>query len=151
MSPLSKIILVILALASTFAFGRISAPTKTVTEIKTVEVEKKVDNSQKDEHKTTHRKEIVKPDGSKEIDTTVTDDSSTKKKEVVDDSKNSDSKVTVEYVGGNLSISALVGFTIPGVAPVYGGHIQGRILGPFTTGIWGLSNGVVGVSFGLVF
>lgn len=151
MSIKLKILLIAVTLASTFAFGRYSAPTKTVTEIKTVEVEKKVDDTQKDEHKITQTKEIVKPDGTKETDTTVTDDSTTKKKEVLDDTKNSESKVTVEYVGGNLSVSALVGFTIPGVAPVYGGHIQGRILGPFTSGIWGLSNGVVGVSIGLVF
>lgn len=48
------------------------------------------------------------------------------------------------------SASVLAGATLS-LAPVYGGQVQYRLLGPVTVGVWGMGGGVVagGVSAGL--
>lgn len=148
-----KVILTILALATAFATGRYTVPTKVVTEIKTVEVDKKdqhQDQKQDDHKKTTI---VEAPDGTKT--TTVTDDSSTDTKtdtKTVDSSSSDtyksvtkESAVTVMgLVGANASFSDLG-------TPVYGLSVTKPVLGPITIGVWGLSSKVGGLAVGLTF
>lgn len=47
-------------------------------------------------------------------------------------------------------VSALVGTGLP-LVPIYGAHVERRILGPISLGAWGLSSGVVGLSVGVEF
>lgn len=154
MTPKTKVILAILALSTTFAFGRFSAPTKVVTETKLVEVEKKTSesDSERDKHKTTTTTETTKPDGTKETTTTTTEDSATKKEtsSTDDTSKTSDTIKTAENDSGRVNISLLGGLTRD-PEPVYGLHVSARVLGPITAGIWGMTNRVYGISVGLSF
>lgn len=141
----------ILLLAS-FATGRWLAPTKVVTEIKTVEVEKKVDTTttQKDEHKTTVVTE--KPDGTKQ--TVITDDThtGTKSKDTTVVTDTSDTTKTVTRDSARVTVSALGAINIHDIStPVFGVSITKPILGPLTVGVFGLSSGVAGASIGLTF
>lgn len=151
----TKVILVILALVATYAFGRYSAPTKTITEVKVVEVEKKTSDTEanRNKHKVTETTETTYPDGRKEVKTVVTEDSNTDKKSSTtsDSSKNSDSKTVVESRAGKITISALAGLTFPNTTPVYGGHLTADVIGPISTGVWALSSGASGISVGLSF
>ena len=143
MSTRNKLILGGAVILVSFAFGRFSAPTKVVTQIKTVEVEKKVSDTED------HKKVVIvqQPDGTKT--TTVTDDKSTKQKE--DTQVAQESTKTVTRDSGRTSISALAGLQITGGVPVYGASLTRNVLGPITLGGFGFTNGLVGVSIGLSF
>lgn len=153
MTTKTKVILVILALISTFSVGRLSAPTKVVTETKIVEVEKKTSESEseRNKHKTTTTTTTKHPDGSETTTTTTSEDSTTDKKTATTDdlNKTSDTVKTVESDVGRVTISALAGLKITDPTPTYGVHVTSRIIGPINAGIWGLSSGILGISVGL--
>jgi hypothetical protein len=159
-----KIIAAVVVVTGAFATGRWAAPTKVVTVTQTVEVEKKHEDvavdTNKNVHKETKTTEVVKPDGTKETTTDVTEDTKAishegdktdtdssrtevSSKEVTRDS----SKVTISVLGGAKVFGGSEGLN----PPVYGGSISKPIFGPATVGIWGLSNGTVGCSVGLTF
>jgi hypothetical protein len=58
---------------------------------------------------------------------------------------------TISPLMSNWRIGAKVGFDFTRGAPVYGGEVQRRILGPLSVGVWGLTPGVVGASLNLEF
>lgn len=158
MTLLQKVSLVSAACLVVFAAGRYSAPEKVKIEVRTVEVEKKVEQvvSDTDKHKETTVTETVKPDGTKETTTKTVED--TRKK--TDDKSKDTTDVRVDSVqettrgSSKVTISALVGapLSLSGpLLPVYGGAITKPILGPLTLGIFGLSSGVAGFSAGLTF
>lgn len=148
----NKIILA-LALLLSFASGRWLSPTKTVTQIKTVEVEKKVDatNTQIDDHKTTTI--VVKPDGTSQ--TTITDDShtGTKSTDTTQLIDSTESTETVTRGSSKLTLSALASSNIHslGQSPDFGAMVTKQVLGPITATAFGLSSGVFGVGIGLSF
>ena len=134
---LGGVIIIVIA----FYCGRHSAPERTKIEIKTVEVEKVVTKA---EHKTIKIKQNT--DGSKEtvivVDTNTAEQSkgrsTTEQKEVVSRGKRT-------------NVSILAGTTVPLTGPHYGISVQKELIGPFTFGIWGLTNSNVGISLGLSF
>lgn len=151
-----KIIIAVAALLTAFASGRWLSPTKVVTEVKTVEVEKKSTQTNVDEnkHKKTETKEVVKPDGTKETTTTIVEDDSNKthtsEKNIA--SSKTDTTKEVSRSTSRLTLSALGGVKLPGTPEVvYGGMIQRDVLGPVGIGVWGLNNGTVGATVGLSF
>lgn len=156
MSTKVKITILAILLMVSFASGRYLTPVKVVTEVKTVEVEKKKTdtNEQQNTHKETEVKEVVKPDGTKETTTKIVEDDSDKKSTSEKDmvSKETDKTKEVTKSNNGLSLSALGGVSISGVPnTVYGGIVQKPLLGPIGIGVWGLSNGTVGASIGLSF
>lgn len=147
MSNKVKIIVGVVVLATVFAFGRWSAPVKIKTETKIVEVDKKVDDINKKEHKKTVI--VHKPDGT--IITTITDDTDTHKHETDTSSTVSDTTKEVVRRSSTLTVSALTGLSLNGYTPIYGAHVTKQIIGPLALGVWGLSSRELGVSVGLSF
>lgn len=59
---------------------------------------------------------------------------------------------TVERSAPDWRVGGLVGVTLqPALRPVYGLHVERRILGPVSLGAWGLSSGVIGASLSAEF
>ncbi len=156
----NKVIATVVAALFFFALGRWSAPEKIKIEKETITIEaERLDNKTHvriDENRNITIVEITKPDGTK-----------IKKKTIIID-KNSDTRdeaskdTTVTTLtketktitkGSKVTISALGGLHLTNIKGpvVYGGHISRPILGPVTVGIFGLSNGIVGMSIGLQF
>lgn len=137
-------ILVAVALVLGIAVGRWLTPVK--IETKTVEVEKKVVDT--DKKKETKVVEKVNPDGSKETVTTINE--TTERKSQKDTSLNSTtSKI---YGGSKMTLSALGGLSLSGTpSMIYGASVTKPVLGPITAGAFFLTNSTIGVSLGLEF
>lgn len=162
MTTSKKIGALAVSLLAAFAAGRWAAPTKVVTQVKTVEIENKTDKTKsdtgKDRHQETTVTEVTRPDGTKEKTTkTVTDtQTNTKVTSAETDKKDVESVSTKEVTrdSSKVTLSALAGaqLSFSGAGPiVYGGAITKPILGPVTVGVWGLSSGTGGFSAGLTF
>lgn len=148
METKNKIILSAVAIAVAFAFGRYTTPVKIVTEVKTVEVEKKT--VEKDKHTETTTVETTKPDGTKEVRTHTITDTSITKKEV--DTRRTDNTTTSTRGGSATAISGLSGVDFTQTPKIiYGAHVTKQVLGPISIGIWGLTNSTAGASIGLSF
>lgn len=119
-------------------------------EIKTVVVESKQSEAERNKHKETTTTEVVKPDGTKETVTKTTEDTSTQKT-VTSDTRTEREK-TVVYGGPPFGVRILAGtdFSV-GKSIDYGVSVDKRVLGPITVGAFGFSGGVVGLSMGLQF
>lgn len=99
-------------------------------------------------------REVRTPDGTVTVDRTtdsrtderVTTDSGTTVAEKTDARR----EATVTPRLPDWRVSGMVGTGWP-LAPIYGAHVERRILGPVTVGGWGLSSGVVGLSIGVEF
>jgi hypothetical protein len=160
MSTKLKVALAIMSLVGAFASGRWLAPTKVVTEVKTVEVEKKRDQKQiakkLNKHKETKTTTVTNAKGESTTTTTVIEDVGTVSNS--NETKTSDNSITTNHKeettrdASKVTISALAGINplSPG-APVYGAAVSKPILGPVAAGVWGLSSGVGGVSVGISF
>lgn len=148
--------LAVLASLVAFAFGRYSAPTKVVTETKTVEVEKKTETKDTDTQQNVKRTIVRKklPNG-EEIE--VEKDETVTKKEQEDkttDNKQVTSDKTSETIrnASSTQLSVLGGYKgFDFTSPIIGGHISRSLVGPLTVGAWGLSNATYGLSVGLSF
>lgn len=157
MTPKLKIIIGILALLSAFAAGRYTVFTKTVETKTTDQTETDTTKTKVDteEHEDITVTETVTPDGTKTIVTTTTKDTSTHEAEIkVDESKKTEeTKKEVTTSGSKVSLQMLAGATIAlplGLEPpVFGGSVSKEIFGPFTVGVWALSNRTIGVSIGI--
>lgn len=157
-----KVLIIVIVGATGVAVGRYTVPVKIKTEIKTVEVIKTVTvqdtSADKKVHKETTTTTTTKPDGSKESKTTVVEDSDFKKDTTIvkneDDAKFSDSKTEITKTGSRLNISALAGapVSLHGLGNfTYGLHISRDLIGPVSVGLFGMSDGVAGISIGLTF
>lgn len=151
-----KIAIGVALLATSFAVGRFTVPVRVKTEIKEVQVEKKVTDKDIKENKRveTVKTEIVRPDGTKETTTKIIEDTKkntdSKTTAQTDSSRSSTSETKKE--GAGLSVAGLAGVNV--LAPsglIFGGHVQTSLLGPVTIGAFGLSNWTFGVSLGLRF
>lgn len=144
-SASKKILVGLLALFVAFAFGRVSAPTKTV------EVDRKQvnTNTDRDKHKETVVTEVSKPDGTKTTVTKTTEDTKTDRNTTETDVKSKEVTTNTSKV----TVAALVGFRLSDLTkpPVYGLSVYRPILGPITVGVWGLSDTTLGLSVGLSF
>lgn len=146
MTPKAKLTYSAVALITAYAFGYWTAPEK----IKTVEVEKitKNEDENKNSHSVTERKEITRPDGTKEVTevTRIDTDSSKKSSETIEKEKLKE----ITKSGRKVSINLLAGITIKKL-PVYGAAASATVLGPISVGVFGLSNGIYGAQVGLIF
>lgn len=155
MNNKTKVIIVVIALVTSFAVGRWAAPTKIVT--KTIEVEKKVivkdDKKDTRKHRSKKTVVVVTPDGTKTttiVDNTDTDTKQENKDKTTDDIKK-DSETTKEYSSSKVTVSALGALNLKTGLPAYGAAVSKPILGPLTIGAFGLTDTTFGVSVGLTF
>lgn len=135
-----KYLIVLVLLVGAFAAGRYTSPTKIETKIQTVEVEKIKKNED------TVIVEKITPDGTKTTQTHIvsTTEENNHIKENFDTVTESKHPATTISLLGGLDINN-------SVHPVYGLSASRNILGPISMGIFGLSNGTVGLSVGLNF
>lgn len=160
MTTKTKIICAIIGFVASFAFGRYLAPTKIKIEEHTVTVDKSKDSKSVDtdinKHKETVVKEIVRPDGTKETTTTVTEDTvaSRDSKEKSSSDKSTDKTTSKEITRstGRLNISALASVdTTQPSTPTYGVAVTRDVIGPISIGVFGFTNKTFGASLGLSF
>jgi hypothetical protein len=160
MSNKKKIIIGIILAVVIFALGRYSATysSKTESTKSTADEKKSSEKEEESKKKKQTRKEITRPDGTKEViivdeeetkkkksdtDSSKKSETSTEKKEVVSGSK---SRLTLSVLGGTK-----LSFSGEALTPVYGGMISKDLIGPINMGLFGLSNGLAGVSLGVSF
>lgn len=134
--------------------GRYLAPTKVITEVKTVEVEKKTKEVDTNKTKHTTVKEVIKPDGTKTTETETTEETSQQAKSKETQSIATDSKTETTYRQPRTTVSILAARSSGSITSLeifYGASVTHNILGPINVGAFGFTNGVVGVSLGLTF
>lgn len=154
-----KLLIALVLLFAAFATGRFTTPTKTVTEIKTVTVTKEVEKKETDWNKVRHKKVIetitIKPDGTKVVTRTVTDDTSSnggsKETDEKDSTTSTDKRTEVVKSESKTTISGLAGYRLGSSEFDLGVAATRPILGPITIGVFGLKSGLVGASIGLTF
>lgn len=157
---IKKISIYLAILAAVFLIGRYSRPSKIITKteikeiVKIVEVEKK----KVDKDVVTEIIEITKPDGTKEKKTVIVDKSKeeSEKTKLTEKEKAINKEKIVEN-GENWSARVMAGtqfdsisnFTKNGI--ILGLGVDRKIIGPFTAGVFMLTNKTVGVSIGAGF
>jgi hypothetical protein len=144
LKPWQSITLAILvALGLGYSFGRYAQPAKEV--IKTVEVVKTVETVKHDT--VTVTKQIKKPDGTTETDTTTTDkDIETSKTNIAESSSE-----TITNVKPQWKATGLLGYNVSTFEKVYGAEIERRIIGPIFVGAWANTQRTGGVSVSIEF
>jgi len=160
---LKKGLIIISLVGIGVAAGRFAAPTKTIEKevIKEVEkiVEKRIivkDTSEK-KNKVTVRLVTIHPDGTKTIETRITDKSEIEVTQNENSTKTDDKSLdksiekVVEYSKDDyyLGLGIKTNLTTGGLA--YGLHAQRRILGPIHLGIFGYSDLSLGANAGISF
>lgn len=145
---MNKYVLGIIFIGVAFAVGRYSGPVKET--IRTVEVEKKQTEAEKDKHKETRVKEVVKPDGTKETTTEIVEDTNTKKS--TKETTTAQSETEKIRAGSRTGFSVLGGTRLGDQFKVdYGVSVDREFLGPLKFGAFFFQSGVVGLSLGLNF
>jgi hypothetical protein len=152
----TKLIQFILVALVAFAFGRWAAPTKVITETKTVEVEKSKETKSvdKDVHKVTKVKTKKNKDGSEETETVTEEDTSTKSdaKKSASDVSSSENREEKTYGSPRTFVGVSSKLNLSGPQYVsYGAIVVRPIIGPITIGVFGFMDGTVGGSVGLTF
>jgi hypothetical protein len=157
-----KILIGVVALVISFAFGRYSAPISLKTETKTAQTDDKKSSETDDAKKHTHSSDtvvdITRPDGTKEHKVTHDNDTDVdnSKKETASDDKSKSTSVTKEETrsSSRLTISALAGTHMSFSSPVtidYGAMVCKDVIGPIHVGLFGFSSGLAGIAIGLSF
>lgn len=122
-----------------FAIGRYTAAgIKSTSETQTSE------NATTKEHVV--RVTLQKLDGT--VSTTETTDKDVK--ETVT-SEQKQVQVMIKAARTNISVLAGTDFTKPGIIPLYGVSVSRELIGPVIVGVFGLKNGVAGLSIGVNF
>ncbi len=145
LDPKSTLVAVTIVIIVAFALGRYSAPdaeiSKTISA--TTDTQKHVD---KDTHEVIE--ETKKPDGTITTRKTIDINAHT-------DTKKIEKDITTETVtakGGKVQVSALAGIDgFRSLTPIYGASFSKEILGPISAGVFGMTNGILGVSIGITF
>jgi len=160
MTTKTKVVLTIVALATSFAFGRYFAPTKIKIQEKIVEVDTKSSDktteATRDKRKETVVKEVVKPDGTRETETRTIEETTASKgtKEKTSETKTTESEKSTEITRstGRLNISALASVDTSKPTQVnYGLSVTRDVIGPISIGVFGFTNKTYGASLGLSF
>lgn len=127
-----------------FAGGEYFSSPKTTTLEKTTQTD-----TQTKQNEVTHKKTTTVQEGNKTTTTTI-EDTQINTKSATD----TDTKVykTVILVKKTVNVSALVGYSLSTFpVPIYGISVSKELLGPVTVGVFGLTNGIVGISLGINF
>lgn len=140
-----NIIVAILLIATAFASGRYSV---TQSHTKSIEINSEV-NRDKNIHTQTTTVTTKSPDGAVKTvtSTDTTSTISTVKKEISKEVDQTAGKRSML----NVSLLAAYNFQSPSEKLVYGLSVSKEVLGPITAGVFGLSNGTIGLSIGLNF
>ena len=141
----SEVIIVVVVLLLGYGFGKYGQPAKIVTKTNTVIQTVTVDHV----NTVTVVKEVDKPDGTKEIDTTTTDKSQV----------NTDTDVHVEtekVVTESKAQWRVAAALVPQVSggtfgPLYGLDVERRILGPIWAGVGADTNRQIALKVGFEF
>lgn len=145
---MKKVIISIIVIVISFAVGRYSIQKSVVSTENIVDSKKK--NEVKDTHTVKTITKIKDKNGQEKtitvIDTKVTD-KVTEKNKVTDDKK----QISTPMKGSNLNVSGLAAYDFDRKALVYGVHVSRSLIGPITMGLWGLTNGSIGLSVGINF
>lgn len=142
-NPTLTIIAVVAVLA--FAFGRYSV--KLPPDTKTAE--QKITDDKKTTDTDTHRITVIEKDCKTGIEKTIiTEDSTTREKETQKTVDRLFQEVT-QQKRRTTNISAMGGMAE--FKPVYGASANMEIFGPVTAGVFGVSNGTIGISLGVNF
>lgn len=144
----TKVIVTVVVIAISFAFGRYSVnQTPAVRTIEDIKVDKNIDKDKVTHVVTTITKKV---DGS--TVTTIDKKTETKTKEKDDITQHLDQTVTPSKQSKiNISILGANDFNKGLVGPTYGLSFNKEFIGPITVGAFGLRNGVIGLSIGLDF
>lgn len=152
----------VVLLGLSFSAGRFTAPVKTdVREVEKVVwkdrvVEKVVTKRAKAVDRVVYVDRVVLPSG--EVREKTSTRTLTDARELVDSGKTSESAGKAESSSSSTTVrpdwrvGALAGASlreplVPIAGPlVIGAHVERRIIGPFTVGVWGLTSGAFGVS-----
>lgn len=137
---------VLLAFVAGAAVGYFVTPTKVVT--KTVVQQTKQETQDIQKNKVFDKTETILPDGTKKIETKITDKST----DTTDSTSSSltTSEKTVERSQSSLLVYGLAETKITSM-PTYGAGVQRRVLGPLWLGAFGTTGPSVGVTVGLSF
>lgn len=160
-----KIGVVVIALVGAYGLGWWSSPAKVVTKSDTKQSStqntKTVNNTNSDtnDHKVVKTTETDEPNGTKVIQTVVTDDSDTKTSDKSTDSSKSSASSetqtskTVTSEKGKINLSLMAGAQLNNLSGgmVYGIHADKRLIGPFTVGAFAFTNSTAGLSVGITF
>ena len=132
----NKLLVVFLVLVGVFYCGRYSVTREGV---------KKIDI--KTETKDTETKKVTTITKNKEgeVKTVIVEDTKSKTKDV-------SKAVSIASPGKTINISLLAAYNFkePGL-PIYGIMVSKQVFGPVTAGVFGLTNGTLGVSVGMEF
>jgi hypothetical protein len=140
-----NILIGILLLLVAFAIGRYTTQATVITKTVT-----KTDETQ---HLNEHQHETIvekkSPDGTDTVVTTI--DSAQSDTVQTDTITQSQTKTVTGSSKINLSALATTNIHSPFGAPAYGLSVSKEVAGPITAGLFGLSNGTVGISIGINF
>ena len=143
-----KVIISVVVLAVAFASGRYSVNSSPNT--KTTEVVKTNTQEQTDQNK--HIVTVITKDckTGKEV-TTITEDDVVREKEAQKTVTDLLQTVTQQQ-RSKFNVSALADVDLTSAfKPSYGISIEREVIGPITAGVYGLTNGVIGISIGVNF
>jgi len=158
----TKVIISVIVLATSYGFGRWSAPEKIKIEKQIVEVEKKTSDSSSETDRNRHREttetEVTKPDGTVEKTKKTVEDSSsnkeTNKHDTAESTITESESKEITRPSSKVTISALAGaqLSLSDESPLhYGVAASKPILGPLTMGVFFLTPNIVGGMLGLTF
>lgn len=145
----TKILIVALALLTSFALGRYSVSNPHTITSSQKSADTKVTDD-KDTHTQTKIVESKAPDGTS-TKTTIIDTVVTDKKDFNKQVTSSSQTEIIPQKTGTLNLSIMAGYDYQHDQTVYGGIVTKEFLGPVTMGLFGLTNGVVGATIGLNF
>jgi len=147
----TQVIIFASSLLVAFALGRYTAQKPDVT---TKETKSDTDVKHDDTVTTTHTTTTTtkEPDG-KEVVTQVTDTKTENKETETNKETDTLQQTIIQQKNNKVTVSALgaVDFTHLSQPPAFGAAIEKQLLGPVKLGIFGLNNGVFGVSIGVEF
>lgn len=149
-----KIVAVLIIVLVSFAAGRYTV-SRSVEKVEEKIVDKKIDIKEDTKSNLKTTTVTVKLPTGEERTTTVTEVNTEEHKEVAKTETDKTVTKTVEVTGGKTPL------TLSGMAsiapfkgdflPVYGLLVQKQVMGPVSVGLWGSTNGVVGITVGVSF
>lgn len=151
LSTKNKVIASSVVILVSFATGRYTVPEKVKVETKVVEVEKKTDTLDKNQHKVTTVVIVKKPDGTVQTEKTTTQDSNYTNKETNNVDLAKDTTKETDKDEAKVTVAALVGLNVFNGQIKYGAQVYKPVIGPIGIGVFGLSDGTAGCSVGISF
>lgn len=147
----AQLIIYIVSVAGAFAAGRSLFPVAKTTDSKSSLTEQKDMTTTKDTKEVVTTTETSKPNGEKVV--TVVDNIDTHEKTGSADSiKSAQDNKVVESKKSTIHLQLLGGADMTSnFKLVYGGMVSKQFIGPVTLGVFGLSDGTLGLSIGLEF